>query len=44
MIEQVRDNSGRDVRVASNLKTTEEPTSEELRIIGEGLDPAHLFT
>ena len=42
-VEQVRENIGWDVRVASDLKTTEQPTSEELRIIREELDPEHLY-
>jgi glutaconate CoA-transferase subunit B len=42
-IEQVRENISWDVRVSSSLKTTEKPTPEELRIIREELDPAHLY-
>jgi glutaconate CoA-transferase subunit B len=41
-IEQVRENIGWDVRISSQLTTTEVPTDEELRIIRD-LDPAHLF-
>lgn len=42
-LKQVRESIGWDVPVAPNLKTTDQPTSEELRIIREDLDPAHLY-
>jgi glutaconate CoA-transferase subunit B len=42
-VEQVRENIGWDVRLSRNLKTTDEPNPEELRIIREELDPAHLY-
>lgn len=42
-LEEVKDNIGWDVRVSSRLKTTDAPTSEELRIIREELDPTHLY-
>ena len=42
-VEQVRENIGWEVRVAADLKTTGEPMAEELRIIREELDPAHLY-
>ena len=42
-LEQVRNNTGWDVRVSAALETTPEPTSEELRIIREELDSAHLY-
>jgi glutaconate CoA-transferase subunit B len=42
-IEQVQENLGWRVKVASELKTTEEPHHEELRIIREELDPGHLY-
>jgi glutaconate CoA-transferase subunit B len=42
-VEQVRDNTGWDVRVASDLRQTDEPTNEELRIIRHELDPQHLY-
>jgi glutaconate CoA-transferase subunit B len=42
-LEQVRNNTGWNVRVSAALETTDEPTSEELRIIREELDPAHLY-
>jgi glutaconate CoA-transferase subunit B len=41
-VEQVRENTGWDVRISSQLTTTELPTGEELRLLRE-LDPAHLF-
>ena len=40
---QVRSNTGWDIRVSSNLRTTDEPTSEELHIIREDLDERHLY-
>ena len=42
-VEQVKENTGWDVRISSHLTTTEVPSDEELRIIREDLDPAHLF-
>lgn len=42
-LEQVRNKTGWNVRVSAALETTDEPTSEELRIIREELDPAHLY-
>jgi glutaconate CoA-transferase subunit B len=42
-LEQMRNNIGWNVRVSADLKTTGEPTSEKLRIVGEELDPAHLY-
>lgn len=42
-VEQVREHIGWDVRVATDLKATGEPTAEELRIIRQELDPAHLY-
>jgi len=42
-LEQVQNNTGWDIRVSSDLRTTDEPTREELRIIREELDPKHLF-
>lgn len=41
-VEQVRQNTGWDVRISSQLTTTEVPTDEELLHLRE-LDPAHLF-
>ena len=41
--EQVRNNTGWNVRLASDLKQTAEPTGEELRIIREELDPMHVY-
>ncbi len=42
-VEQVKENTGWDVRISADLTTTEIPHDEELRIIREDLDPAHLF-
>ena len=42
-VEQVRENTGWNVRISSELTTTEVPNDEELRIIREDLDPFHLF-
>jgi glutaconate CoA-transferase, subunit B len=42
-LEDVRNNTGWDVRVSARLETTDGPTSEELRIIREELDPTHLY-
>jgi len=42
-VEQVRDNTGWEVRISSQLTTTEIPNDEELRIIRD-LDPAQLFS
>ena len=42
-LEQVRENTGWDVRISSDLTTSTAPTSEELRILREELDPTHLF-
>ena len=42
-VEQVREHIGWEVRLATNLKTTADPNAEELRIIRDELDPAHLY-
>ncbi|HEX6283265.1 MAG TPA: CoA-transferase [Pyrinomonadaceae bacterium] len=42
-VEQVKENTGWDLRISPQLTTTEPPTDEELRIIREDLDPSHLF-
>jgi glutaconate CoA-transferase subunit B len=42
-LEQVRNNTGWDVRVSPSLKLTDGPTKEELRIIREELDVTHLY-
>ena len=42
-LEQVRNNTGWDIPLSSSLKRTDEPTSEELRIIREDLDAKHLY-
>jgi glutaconate CoA-transferase, subunit B len=40
-LEEVRENTGWDVRISSKLTTTLAPTSEELRILHEELDSSH---
>ncbi len=42
-LEQIRNNTGWDVRISTRLKPTDAPTKEELRIIREELDPLHLY-
>lgn len=42
-LEEIRENIGWDVRIATSLETTAEPTAQELRVIREDLDPAHLY-
>ncbi len=41
--EQVKENTGWNLKVASQLKTTEAPTSEELHILREELDPDQIY-
>ena len=43
-LEQVRDRTGRAVRVYSRLETTAPPTPREPRILRDELDPARLYT
>jgi glutaconate CoA-transferase, subunit B len=42
-LDEVRAAVGWNVRVSARLKTTDPPAPEELRIIREELDPAHLY-
>ena len=42
-VEQVRENTGWDILISEDLKVTEAPTVEELRIIREVLDPTHRY-
>ncbi|MGI8732578.1 MAG: CoA-transferase subunit beta [Pyrinomonadaceae bacterium] len=42
-LEEIRENTGWDVRITPELKTTAEPTAQELRTIRDDLDPAHLY-
>ncbi len=42
-LEEIREHIGWDVRIATALETTAEPTAEELRMIREDLDPDHLY-
>jgi glutaconate CoA-transferase, subunit B len=43
-LEEVRDNTSWDIRVAPDLTETPPPTSEELRLIREELDPQGAYT
>jgi glutaconate CoA-transferase, subunit B len=43
-IDQVKANTGWALRVSPNLRETEPPTPEELRILREELDPEHIYT
>jgi glutaconate CoA-transferase, subunit B len=42
-VEQVKENTGWDLKVASELKITEAPTNEELRILRDQLDPERIY-
>jgi glutaconate CoA-transferase subunit B len=42
-LEQARENTGWDLKVASHLKTTERVTENELRILREELDPSGIY-
>jgi len=42
-VEQVKENTGWNLKAASQLRTTEAPTSEELRILQEELDPDQIY-
>jgi glutaconate CoA-transferase, subunit B len=42
-VEQVKENTGWDLKVAEQLKITESPTNEELRILREELDPDQIY-
>ena len=43
-LDDIRDNTGWEVRVADDLKTTPVPTDEELRLIREELDPEGAYS
>ena len=43
-VEQVRENTGWEMRVAGDVRETEPPSAEELRIIREELDPEGVYT
>ena len=43
-LEQVRENTGWDLKVAADVRETEAPTDEELRLIREELDPEGTYT
>ncbi len=42
-VEQARENTGWQLKVAGKLKTTLPPTAEELRILREDLDPQGIY-
>ena len=42
-VEQARENTGWDLKVATELKTTELVTENELRILREELDPTGIY-
>lgn len=42
-LEQARANTGWPLRAAPDLRTTEPPTAEELRLLREELDPQHIY-
>lgn len=42
-VEKARENTGWDLKVAENLKETEPPTEEEIRILREKLDPTGIY-
>jgi glutaconate CoA-transferase subunit B len=42
-VEQAKENTGWDLKVASQLKTTELVTENELRILREELDPKGIY-
>jgi glutaconate CoA-transferase, subunit B len=42
-VDDVRENTGWDIRIAQDVKTTDPPTDEELRIIRQDLDPNHFY-
>jgi len=43
-LEQVRENTGWEMKVAANVRETDPPTADELRIIREELDPEGVYT
>jgi len=42
-VAQVKENTGWDIRVRDDLRTTEPPTEKELRILREELDPRGIY-
>jgi glutaconate CoA-transferase subunit B len=42
-VEQVKENTGWELRVAAQLSTTEAPSNDELRILREDLDPQGIY-
>jgi glutaconate CoA-transferase subunit B len=43
-LEQVRDSTGWDLKVADDVRETEPPSDEELRLIREELDPEGTYS
>jgi glutaconate CoA-transferase subunit B len=42
-VEEVRENTGWEIKVATHLRTTKPPEAEELRILREELDPTGIY-
>ena len=42
-VEQVKENTGWDLKVAAELQETQSPTNEELRILRDELDPSRIY-
>jgi glutaconate CoA-transferase, subunit B len=42
-VEQARENTGWELKVAASLRSTKQPSSEELRILREDLDPQGIY-
>jgi glutaconate CoA-transferase subunit B len=42
-VEQIKENTGWDLKVAAKLSITEPPTNEELRILRDELDPDRIY-
>jgi len=43
-VEEAKENTGWDLKIAPQLKATEPPTAEELRILREDLDPTGIYS
>ena len=43
-LDDIRDNTGWEIKVADDLQTTPVPTDEELRLIREELDPEGAYS
>ncbi|MBN1665891.1 MAG: CoA-transferase subunit beta [Anaerolineales bacterium] len=42
-VDQVKENTGWEIKIAAQLRTTEPPTAEELRILRQELDPQGIY-